>query len=142
MEGYAKIAAFMGAYPEVAIIRRFAALNMQNVLYLQAELVNLEARLRKYEEGDRISGDQNRADYALDWFKLSNATEYSKSRCSLSETSVRSMSIERQNTDEELGASTDGRRWRMVLQIREKLKEYSTSADDSLLVIGDDDVRS
>jgi hypothetical protein len=32
----------MGAYLEVAIVRRFAALNTQRILYLQAELIHLE----------------------------------------------------------------------------------------------------
>ena len=142
MTGYAKIATLMGAYPEVAIVRRFAALNMQNVLYLQAELINLEARLHKYEEEDRNSGDQNRIDYAVDWFKLRNTTEFSNSPCSLSETSERSIRIEHENVNEELRALPHGRRWKMILRIREKLKEYSAATDGSLLVVGYNDVRS
>ena len=142
MAGYAKIATLMGAYPEVAIIRRFAALNMQNVLYLQAELVNLEARLRKYEEEDRDSGDQTRVDYALNWFKLRNATDFSKSPYSLLETCTRPMSIGHEKVDEELEQSPHGRRWRLILRIREKLKEYCAAADGSLLVFGYSNVRS
>ena len=34
MEGYAKIACLMGEFPEVAIFRRFGALNAQNLLCL------------------------------------------------------------------------------------------------------------
>lgn len=127
MDGYAKLATLMGAYPEVAIVRRFAALNAQNVLYLQAELVNLESRLRRYEKEDRNSGDQTRVDYAIDWFKLSNAKDLQSSgtggtpsdRDFDEEVDVN----EAVDEDEELHR---GRRWRLILQIRGKLKEYST----------------
>jgi hypothetical protein len=43
--GYTKLASVMGKNPELAIFRRFSALNAKNLLYLQAEHVNLEARL-------------------------------------------------------------------------------------------------
>lgn len=124
MDGYAKIATLMGAYPEVAIIRRFAALNAQNILYMQAELVDLESRLRRYEEEDRSSGDQNRVDYAVDWFKLSNAVDASPSSGSQTGTSTNDESEKADDGDNEV---PQGRRWRLVLQIREKLKEYSTA---------------
>jgi hypothetical protein len=39
--GYTKLAIQMGQYSEMAIFRRFGALNAQNLLYLQAELVQL-----------------------------------------------------------------------------------------------------
>jgi hypothetical protein len=44
VNGYPKLARHMGASPEIAIFRRFGALNAQNLLYLQAELVHLEKR--------------------------------------------------------------------------------------------------
>ena len=135
MDGYAKLATLMGAYPEVAIIRRFAALNAQNVLYLQAELVNLESRLRKFERQDQNSGDPIRVDYALDWFKLSNATDVSQSTDLRSETSARLPTIANMKANKESDEIHHGRRWTMFLQIREKLKEYSAAADDSLLVV-------
>lgn len=70
MEGYTKLATLMGAYPEVAIVRRFARLNAQNILYLQAELVHLESRLNELEDQDKDSSDPDRTDCALDWFAL------------------------------------------------------------------------
>jgi hypothetical protein len=39
--GYPKLACHMGIYPELAIFGRFGNLNVQNLLYLQAELVLL-----------------------------------------------------------------------------------------------------
>jgi hypothetical protein len=47
MEGYPKLSRLMAFYPEVAIFRRFGALNAENLLYLQAELQDLEIALQK-----------------------------------------------------------------------------------------------
>jgi hypothetical protein len=47
MEGYAKVAHLMGTHGEFGIFRRFQTLNMQNLLYLQAEITHLEAELRQ-----------------------------------------------------------------------------------------------
>jgi hypothetical protein len=122
MDGYAKLASLMGAYPEVAIIRRFAALNAQNILYLQAELVNLESRLRRVEEEDRNSGDSNRVDCAVDWFKLSNAVDMLSSSGSQPGSSRSSI---REDEDGHEDAASLNQRWKLVLKIREKLKQYS-----------------
>ncbi len=103
MEGYAKLASLMGAHPEVAILRRFGALNAQNLLYLQAELVALEKDLRKYSCEDSASNDLNRKFYSRDWYSLS-------------------ISKDDTNNNESMG-----KQWRCVLMIRDKLKEYSES---------------
>jgi hypothetical protein len=76
-EGYPKLASQMGAFPETAIIRRFSALNVQRLLYLQAELVHLEKELREYENDDANSADCNRRDYAKDWYWLANSDDSS-----------------------------------------------------------------
>lgn len=110
MDGYAKLATLMGAYPEVAIIRRFSALNAQSILYLQAELVYLESRLRRYEKEDRESKDPNRIDMALDFTKLSSSI--------LNETT-------KNMTEEDGEAIFKGRRWNLMLEIQKKLKDYS-----------------
>lgn len=108
MDGYTKLATLMGAYPEVAIIRRFSALNVQSILYLQAELLYLESRLRKFEEEDRKSGDQNRIDFALDFTKLSSTTFRMAS-----------------NGEEDEETVLKGRRWSLMTNIQNKLKAYS-----------------
>jgi hypothetical protein len=56
MNGYSKLASLMGAHPELAIFRRFGTLNAQNLLYLQAELIYFENKMRKCVEVDSISG--------------------------------------------------------------------------------------
>ena len=103
MEGYAKLASLMGAHPEVAILRRFGALNAQNLLYLQAELVALESDLQKFSLEDRTSNDPHREFNSRDWYSLSMSEE---------------------NIDNN---ESTGRQWRCALMIRDRLKEYSQS---------------
>jgi hypothetical protein len=94
MEGHAKVAELMSRHHELAIVRRFGKLNMQNLLYLQAELVHLEAEYRKLAEEDQEHPD--RLDHARDWFSLSQSEN-------------------KENSEQ----------WHKMLEIREKLKEYS-----------------
>lgn len=69
--GYPKLAGQIGLLPEIAIFRSFSALNAQNLLYLQAELIHLEQQLRKQERADSINAAQgNKATYAVNWFWL------------------------------------------------------------------------
>ena len=43
---YPKLSEFMGSWSDVAIFRRFANLNAENLLFLQAELLHLEQELQ------------------------------------------------------------------------------------------------
>ena len=70
MKGYAKIASLMGKHPEVAMVRQFGALNVQNILYLQAELVALEHDFRKLEAANDV---QQEGHLSLDWDALMSA---------------------------------------------------------------------
>ena len=58
-KGYNKLAILMSKNPEVAILRRFGTLNMLNLLYLQAELAELE---RKFETAYLDDAVSNNAD--------------------------------------------------------------------------------
>lgn len=104
MEGYAKLASLMGANPEVAILRRFGAMNAQNLLYLQAELVALENELRDDADQDSASDDRDRERYSRCWDLLSRSDDNGSG-----------------------GDETVGQQWQTMLRIREKLKEYSSS---------------
>src|ERR1700761_4559225 len=66
VEGYPKLAYEMGAYPETAIIRRFAGLNAMNLLYMQAELIHLENELKTLQRRDASQGYK----YSQDWYWL------------------------------------------------------------------------
>jgi hypothetical protein len=69
MEGYARIATLMGRSPELGIFRGFKMLNAQNLLYLQAELTQLEIDLGKLRENDRAAGKL----YHQNWYYLSKS---------------------------------------------------------------------
>ncbi|KAF2498753.1 hypothetical protein BU16DRAFT_524817 [Lophium mytilinum] len=94
--GYPRLAGFMSLAPETVILRRFTALNIQNLLYLQAELKHLEFELRAQEKLDAQTEKGKRRMYARDWFWLSVSEE-----------------------DE------DGRQWGIVRRMRGVLKEYN-----------------
>ena len=88
----------MGTHPETAILRRFGALNALNLLYLQAELTNLENALHCEEKANQESGHVDRVLYSTDWETLRNSV-----------------------------TAEDGNpgQWNTMLEIRKKLEEYS-----------------
>ncbi|KAK0620693.1 hypothetical protein B0T14DRAFT_567423 [Immersiella caudata] len=96
--GYTRLASLMGAHPEMAILRRFGSLNVLNLLYLQAELTNLENELHCAARVDSESGHPDRAEYSRDWETLRNSV-----------------------ADED----GDPTQWKLMLQVREKLVEYN-----------------
>lgn len=73
--GYPKLAGQMGLLPETAMFRRFGALNARNLLYLQAELVGLEKKLRELECADSKDPHGMKSQYALDWYWLKNSAD-------------------------------------------------------------------
>ncbi|KAI1342727.1 hypothetical protein F5Y15DRAFT_266404 [Xylariaceae sp. FL0016] len=97
MEGYDRIGKLMGRQDECAMYRRFRKLNAMNLLYLQAELTQLEHDLEELAERDKATDD--RQTYCKDWWSLSQNDE-----------------------DEE-----DSEQWEKVLEIRVKLEQYNDS---------------
>ena len=95
-KGYHKLAALMGPNTEVAIFRRFGALNTLNLLGLQSELVDLEAQLSDISREDDTSDDPNRATYSERFWVLRESLE-----------------------------DGDDLQWQTQLNIRRKLLEYS-----------------
>lgn len=73
MEGYWKVANLMATRDEFAILRRFRSLNMQNLLYLQAEIMNLENELMKLASRDLEQ--PGRKFHDKDWWSLANGLE-------------------------------------------------------------------
>ena len=47
---------FISSDPELLVFRRFGHINVRNLLYLQSELMALEARLKEYDEQDATEG--------------------------------------------------------------------------------------
>ena len=107
MEGYAKLASLMGANPEVAIFRRFGAMNAENVLYLQAELVALEIELKRCAHQIASSDDTHWKRYLRCWV-------------------FPRVSDETNSTDNEAIVKHK----QTVFQMRTKLKEYSKIKSD------------
>jgi hypothetical protein len=95
MEGYAKVAELMGRHPELAIIRKFKTANLQNLLYMQAEITYIEEELRQIETRD-IRHGQPRESFAHDWWFLANAE-----------------------------TAEDSEQWSKVLELRKSLEQYS-----------------
>ncbi|KAL8641796.1 MAG: hypothetical protein Q9226_008585, partial [Calogaya cf. arnoldii] len=66
-DGYGKLAQLMSLTPETAIFRRFQALNVTNLLRLQAELQDMEHELAEIRSDDAQSGDTVRKGYIHDF---------------------------------------------------------------------------
>lgn len=99
MGDYSKLAAVMGTHEELAIFRQFSALNTKNLLYMQSELVHLECELASIASEDKCSADIDRTLFHVSLFDL-----------------------------KESSGSNKGVQWGKILEIREKLKIYSTSS--------------
>jgi hypothetical protein len=59
-EGLEKLGKFMGVHPGLAIVRQHSALNMWNILVMQAEIANFELEWEGVMKGERESGMNQR----------------------------------------------------------------------------------
>ena len=75
MEGYAKLSSVMSTDSEFAIYRKFGALNAQNLLYYQAQLLGLEDDLNDIASKDRSSQDSEKREFGYNWAELSQAAD-------------------------------------------------------------------
>ena len=96
MDGYHKLAALTGDHEELLMLRRFATTNAKNLLYMQAEILHLEAELHEIAKEDRC-GSEKQQSYEYCVFDLK----------------------------ETFGIKGSDTQWRKILEIREKIKEYS-----------------
>ena len=103
---YSRLAALIGAHQETALFRKFASLNAQNILYLQAELVHLESELGNITQENKYSGDSEKASFLASLFNL-----------------------------KESSGTTKDLQWRKFLEVREKLKEYSMFHPSSIRIL-------
>ena len=92
---YLELAGLMGKYPGLAIFRRFATLNAKNLLYLQAEIAELEDQLDLLEGEDRNSTNLDHRKFQWEARLLMTAP------------------------------AGENQQWQKILEIRAKLKEYS-----------------
>ena len=78
MEGYEKLARLMGnshTDGHFLIFQKFESLSAQNILYLQAEIVNLQEILAGLAKEDGESDDPEKRTFARDWFALSSTED-------------------------------------------------------------------
>ncbi|KAE9367093.1 hypothetical protein N431DRAFT_418207 [Stipitochalara longipes BDJ] len=78
MEGYPKLAQLMGnshADGHFLIFQKFEPLSAQNILYLQAEIVNLQETLNQSAKEDAESDGPKRREFTRDWLALSSAED-------------------------------------------------------------------
>lgn len=101
-DGHQKLAEMMNNFPTYAVFRTFGTLNAINILYYQAELCQLENKLRLAAECDRADSDPIRRQYFKCFDHLSEG-----------------------KTEHGNLASSDNEQWRTILRIREVLKQYS-----------------
>ena len=78
MEGYAKLAKLMGddrTDGHFLIFQKFEPLSAQNLLYLQAELINLQESLSIIAKRDSESSDPEKLLHTQDWEALSSSKD-------------------------------------------------------------------
>ena len=151
--GYPKVADMMASHSETAIFRRFRSLNLLNLLALQSELQELETRLSEVRERDEVIaaaalarkdndhdgyGEQRvkREEFSLDFLKMKHAARQAveldeQAGCGRKEgeDGIDARYWKESRWRGSADSEDDGRgdQWRLLLQIRAKLKEYSTS---------------
>ena len=97
----------MSDFPDITIFRRFSELNVENILFLQAEISHLEERLKDLRHDEDMQGDEKGLHPQRNWVKLSQPDD-----------------------DGEYCAQ-----WELMTEIREKLEQYSMlrQSHDALL---------
>ena len=95
LEGYPRLASFVGHYPGMAVFRRFERLNAQSLLYQEAEICHLERELDIIAKRDHSSKDPKSQSFSTYAFELRRAQ------------------------------APDNLQWQKVLELRQRLKEYS-----------------
>ena len=101
MEGYPALAEVMSDHDGLDIFRRFSTLNVLNLLYMQAELTDLECDLKDIASEDRcadptVPSNEGRGNYHISARALRESLE-----------------------------KGDNLQWKKLLEIRSLLKEYS-----------------
>jgi hypothetical protein len=86
--GYPMLAEHIGNHPDCASFRIFAALNARNILYLQAELLELEGEIKDVERNDhqlsqREGGPGQNIAETWYWLGGKGKTEQSKKQLNL-----------------------------------------------------------
>src|SRR5215469_422462 len=98
--GWPALAKLISETPEFEAFSRFRELNVKTLLYYQVELAYLERKLKTFEEADSVKRGQPEEEYAKWADKLIKCQE-------------------------ESSGPKNHKQWKVVLKIRNVLKEYS-----------------
>ncbi|KAL2812510.1 hypothetical protein BJX63DRAFT_421732 [Aspergillus granulosus] len=99
MRGYDKLATIMAGDKGLSIFRSFKKLNVKNLLYLQAEIVNVQTELERIIQEDESSRDEIREKFSTSVYYLKEGLDPGRSE-----------------------------QWEKALQLRELLDKYNTAA--------------
>ncbi len=139
--GYAKLGKFIGDLPEYAIFHSFTDLYAENLLYLQAEIVQLRKELEDIQEEDRKS--PTRSKYHQDWSQLRSSRGAQPPRTAEAggqseaskgpgvdkgtEAGERAMAREQAEDEEQVESGERGKQYAKILELRACLNEYCKS---------------
>ena len=104
LEGFHSLSALLASDPDLQVYRRFDSLASRNLLYLQAEILDLEACLEELDAAD---------------LEVANAEESEWMEVKLSARCWEAF-VEKAESGEE----REAKRMRLIRQIRERLAEY------------------
>lgn len=99
MADYNRLASMFAAHGEIALFRRFDTLNMKSLLYMQAELVHLEAELHQIENDDKSSPNPEKLKHPFSVYDLKH-----------------------------LASTMQSSQWEKYKEIQEKIQNYSMHA--------------
>lgn len=104
LEGFHSLSALLASDPDLQVYRRFDSLASRNLLYLQAEILDLEARLEELDTAD---------------LEVANAEESGWMEVKLSARCWEAFAEKAES-----GEKRETERMRLIRQIRERLAEY------------------
>jgi len=107
ISGFPRVAAKIASDPDktTVLFRRFDRLSARNILYLEAEIAELEAQQNTFDHQDLVAADQPTLESHTNWSKFERHAK---------ETNA-------DGTPKQPGQAA---KMELVLKIREKLKEY------------------
>lgn len=106
LEGFPSLSALLSSDPDLQVYRRFNRLASRNLLYLQAEILDLEARLKEFDADDvDIAGAE---EDGSDWMDI--------------KLNARCWEVFRERAEQ--GNKKEHERMKLIREIRERLAEY------------------
>jgi len=109
LEGFPSLSALLSSDPDLQVYRRFNRLAARNLLYLQAEILDLESRLKEFDAEDVEIA--NAEDDEGDWMEV--------------KLNARCWEVFRERAEQ--GEEKEKERMKLIRELRERLAEYRAS---------------